>query len=506
MNTRTTYSILGDFLALIAGAILPFAFAPFSWFFLAIIAPAMLFVIWQNVTPARCFWRGWLFGVGFFGVGVSWVYVSFSDFSDMPMISAILLTVAFVAFLALYPAILGWFVARFFPDIHYGKYLLLLPSLWVLFEWIRSWLLTGFPWLSLGYSQIETPLRGFAPIFGIYGVSIAVAFTAGLLAYMVRANQWKMEETLLAILLFTGVWGGGWILTQQIWYKSSDSPFSVALIQGNIPQEFKWNQAYQLETIERYLKLTQQHRSADVVIWPETAITTFYHFQFTQKILDILMQERALYQTDFLLGMPYVDEQGLYYNSVLSLSDAPNFYHKNHLVPFGEYIPLMNWFDKWLDFLKLPMSSFSAGDFYQENLTAAGQMIGVSICYEAAFGERIRTALPEASVLVNVSNDAWFGNSIAPHQHLEIAQMRALEMGRYLLRATNTGISAIIAPSGQVIARSPQFEVYALTGEVQPLQGVTPYVRLGELPLLLLTMAMLLLGMAIYGQTRRDLI
>jgi len=498
VNRVKQASIAGDVLALLAGAALPLAFAPFSWFFLAILSPAALFLLWQDVSVKRGFWRGWLFGLGYFGVGISWVYVSFSDFSDMGWLAAGALTVGFVMFLSLYIGVLGWLTARFFPVAHYSKFLLVLPMGWVWIEWFRSWLFTGFPWLSLGYSQIDSPLRGLAPILGVYGVSLAVALTAGLIAFVLQSRHWKLEETVFSLFLFGTIWGGSWGLSTLQWYSPSADPLKVALIQGNIPQEFKWQSDYQQETIERYLRLSQEQRDADLIIWPETAIPTFFHFEITQQLLEILMQERALYNIDFLVGVPYKAGQGEYYNSVLSLSDLPDFYHKNHLVPFGEYIPLMDWLGSIFDILKVPMSSFSKGAYYQHNLFAADQSIGVSICYEAAFGERIRTALPKASLLVNISNDAWFGDSIAPHQHLEIAQMRALETGRYLLRATNTGISAIIDPSGQVTARTPQFTTQALAATVQPMQGITPYVRLGELPLILLLAAGFALGLVIH--------
>lgn len=494
-------------LALLAGAALPFAFAPFSWFFIAIISPAVLFLLWQDVSVKRGFLRGWLFGLGYFGVGISWVYVSFNDFSDMGWLAAGLLTVGFVMFLSLYIGLLGGLTARFFPAAHYSKFLLILPTAWVWIEWFRGWLFTGFPWLNLGYSQIDSPLRSLAPVLGVYGVSLAVALTAGLIAFVLQSRHWKLEETLLSLFLFGAIWGGSWSLSTLQWHAPSADPLKVALIQGNIPQEFKWQSQYQQETLERYLRLSQTQRDADLIIWPETAIPTFFHFKITQQLLEILMQERAIYHMDFLLGIPYKNEPDEYYNSVLSLSELSGFYHKNHLVPFGEYVPLLNWFGSIFDVLKVPMSSFSAGAYYQNNLFAADQSIGVSICYEAAFGERIRTALPKASLLVNVSNDAWFGDSIAPHQHLEIAQMRALETGRYLLRATNTGISAIINPSGQVTARTPQFTTQALTATVQPMQGITPYVRLGELPLILLLAAGFALGLAIHhpiqAQTRQ---
>jgi apolipoprotein N-acyltransferase len=355
-------------------------------------------------------------------------------------------------------------------------------------EWVRGWLFTGFPWLSLGYSQIDSPLNGFAPLLGVYGVSWMTVLTASLLAYAFNS----LERVGHIVLVLVGVWGGGELLAKVSWTTKVDEPLEVALVQGNISQEFKWLSGYQIPSIERYLQLSQEHYDADLIIWPETAIPIFYHD--ATEFLQRLAARHIAYGTHFLIGVPVMNNEGAYFNGVASIGEQPGFYYKHHLVPFGEYIPFQSYFGNLLKLFDVPLSEFSAGSARQVHLTSAGQNIGVSICYEDAFGELVRNSLPAATILVNVSNDAWFGHSIAPHQHLEIARMRALENGRYLLRATNTGISAVIDAKGQVAAQAPQFEIVVLRDKVQPFQGITPYTYFGNRLVVILLFSSLLLG------------
>jgi len=486
-NIMKSFPFLSESAALLAGMSLPLAFAPFSLFPIAVLSPAILFLLWQNCSPSRAFWRGLLYGMGWFGVGISWVSVSFYRFGGMSLVGSIILTFGFVVWMSCYPAILGLFLNRFFPKNNLLKLLLVIPATWTLIEWLRGWLFTGFPWLSLGYSQIDSVLGNYAPLLGIYGVTWLVILTAGLLLYAWNHKYapWSLWSLLLVI------WFSGWLLGSVSWNQPTGHPLKIALIQGNVPQEFKWDSHYQFQSMQRYLKLSQAQRSADIVVWPETAIPLFYH-QATDFIKE-LVNEGNQHHTDFLIGVPVLEQDNRYFNSIMSLSAQPGFYYKRHLVPFGEYIPLKAIFGEFLKFLEVPLSEFSAGAPQQANLYAGGQWVGLSICYEDVFGELVRTSLPKATLLVNVSNDAWFGRSIAPHQHLEIARMRALENGRYLLRATNTGISAVIDPQGQIVTRSPQDEIYTLTATVQPYQGMTLYARFGNKPILFLLMSSLLL-------------
>jgi len=483
----------GDVLALLAGALLPLAFSPFDLFPLAVLAPAILFRAWLHVTPRRAFRRGWLFGAGMFGVGISWIYVAIHDFGHSNIFTAVLLTGGFVAFLALFPATLGYLVTRFFPaQTPRGqtlKLLLAFPAGWTLFEWIRSWILTGFPWLNLGNSQIDALLAGLAPVLGVYGVSLATAFSAALLVYLVRAPSgarwWR------ALILLVMLWGLAGLLGHIEWTKPHGKPLRVSLIQGNIPQDTKWRPEQQQGTLDLYADLTRRHWGSDIILWPEAALSLFYH-EVADNYLAQLQGEARKHGTDLLIGLPVLDQTtGRYYNSMMSLGSSQGFYHKQHLVPFGDYVPLQNWLRGLIGFFDLPMSGFSPGPAGQRLLEVAGQKVGVSICYEDVFGEEIIRNLPEASLLVNATNNAWYGDSLAPPQHLQISRMRALETGRPVLRVTTNGISAIINPKGKIVARSPQFETYVLTGESQPMQGLTPYARFGNYPVL----AMLLLSL-----------
>ncbi len=479
----------GDLIVLLAGVLLPLAFAPYHLFPVAILSPALLFAALLTLTPAQAFWRGWLFGIGMFGVGVSWIFVSIHEFGSASVPLAALLTLLFVSFMALYPALLGYVATRILNWLRGAKrsvpaveLLVILPALWTLFEWWRGWFLSGFPWLNLGVSQMGTPLAGLAPLLGEYGVSWAVAFSAGLVVLMVLRSGplWRY------LVVLSVLWSGAWLAGQIEWTQPKGKPLKVALLQGNVPQEIKWLPEQLRPSLELYTGLTAQHWDSDLIIWPETAITAFY-YQLKDGFITHLQQAAKEHNTDLLVGLPITDQDsGRYYNAMMSLGSSQGFYRKHHLVPFGDFVPFEEQLRGLIAFFDLPMSSFSAGAPRQPLLQAAGHKVGISICYEDAFGSEVIRTLPEADLLVNVSNDAWWGDSFGPHQHLQIASMRALEGGRPLVRATNTGITAIVDHYGQITAAAPQFQVAVLTGMVQPRQGATPYVRWGNLPVVLL--------------------
>lgn len=490
----------GDALALISGALLPLAFSPFDISFVAILAPAMLFFLWLHISPRRALWRGLLFGLGMFGAGVTWIYVSIYEFGGVSLPLSIFLMTLFVIVLACFPALLGYFVTRFFPANITLKLLLVFPAAWTLFEWIRGWFLTGFPWLYLGHSQIDTPLAGLSPVAGVYGISWAVAFSAGLLVMATLDTRGVMSRLrYLAVALV--IWITAGLLNMQQWTQPVGIPLKVSLIQGNIAQDIKWTPDVLVPTLELYLRLTREHWDSDLIVWPETAMPLFYHEART--FVDGLAQEARDNDTDILFGLPVLNERTQrYYNSMMSVGHHSAFYHKSHLVPFTEYLPLKKLLVNVVDFLQVPMSDFSKGNENQPPLAVAGQKAAISICYEGVFGEEVIRQLPEATLLVNVSNDAWFGGSIGPHQHLQITRMRALETGRPLLRATNTGITAIVTPHGKLQALAKQFEVQVLTGTIQPMSGATPYVRIGNLPVIILLA--LTLGVAMLSSKLRN--
>lgn len=493
----------GDFLALIAGAILPLAFAPFDLFPLAVLAPVLLFWSWLGLTPRRAWRRGYWFGLGMFGAGVNWVFVSMYEFGGVSMGLSLFLTTVFVLFLALFPALLGYCLARFCNGGAMTSTLSLAvvyPAGWVLFEWIRGWFLTGFPWLNLGYSQLASPLAGLAPVAGVYGVSLATALSAGWLLLLVTARHARARLAWGAALLV--LWGGAALLNTLSWTQPAGAPLRATLLQGDIPQDLKWLAEVREPTLELYTKLTEQHWDSQLIVWPESALPEMY--DQAEAFIDDLAEKARAHNSELLVGVLYTDAAtGRYYNSVVSVGDHRQFYYKHHLVPFTEYLPMQSLLGGIVDFMQVPMSDFSKGPAKQPPLAVAGQKAGISICYEDAFGEEVINALPEATLLVNVSNDAWFGHSIAPQQHLQIARMRALETGRPLLRATNTGLTAIVDERGRLQSVAPQFKVAALTGEIQPRQGMTPYARVGN-DLVVSLVVVMLAGAGLIARRRRD--
>lgn len=467
----------GDGLALGGGALLPLAFAPFALWPLAILLLALMFRLWQGQSPQRAAWRGGLFGLGAFTTGIYWVYISLHDYGHAPAAFAALATLALILIMATYPAIMGYLLVRWGPRSTLLRGLLVAPALWVMLEWVRSWLFSGFPWMVLGYSQVSSPLGGLAPYFGVFGVSWAVAFSAGLVLVMLQSElriKWRAGCGLA--LLWVIVWSLGHIS----WVEPAGDSLRVSLIQGNISQDRKFDPEELNNTLLRYAELSAQATpDSDVIIWPETAIPVFFDeaSEFVGQLEAFAMDSGV----DFLIGVPTGSwETGIFHNSVFSLGRSQSFYHKHRLLPFGEYLPLrplLSFFHRLVD---IPMGDFTPGGTQQPLLQVAEQSVGVSICFEAVFGNDIRRTLPAARFLVNVSNDAWFGYSLAPYQHLQIAQMRSLETGRYMARATNTGVSAFINASGQLISQSPLFEAAVLQDTVQPLQGTTPFVLWGD--------------------------
>lgn len=467
---------------------MPLAFAPFHLFPLAFIAPAVLFLLLGQAAPRAAFRYGLSFGIGLFGVGASWVYVAIHDFGYTGVALAALLTALFVMALALYPALFAWGAAwlrlRWGKGLGEGLWLAgVLPLLWLAMEWVRGWFLTGFPWLQLGYSQEHGPLIGLAPVLGVQGVTLACALSAGVLAALVRLRRQAWPGALLLAI----VWSAAWGLQRVDWTTPAGPPLTVALIQDNLSQVTKWEEGQLEARLELYARLTlEQLGRVEAVIWPENAVTVFYH-QLEEDYFSWLAQQARAAGTDLVIGVPVLREDGIgYHTSLMVLGAQPGVYHKRHLVPFGEFMPLEGLLRGLIRFFDLPMSDFTAGPPDQPPLWVAGRRAAMSICYEDAFPTEMRHNFPAATVLINGSNNAWYGDSLAPHQHLEIARMRAVESGRPLIRATTTGISALVDHRGRLLATAPQFQTAVLEGAVQPMGGLTPYARWGEATLLLL--------------------
>ncbi len=482
-------------LTFLAGLSTVLSFAPFLLFPLSVAGLAVLFTFWlREENPRQAAGIGFAFGFGLFGAGVGWLYVAMHDYGGMNFLLALLASALFAAYLALFPALAGYLQAtvrrRYAPGVRSGVVLVLLfPALWALSEWARGLVFTGFPWLAVGYSQTaKSPLAGYAPVLGVYGVSLVAAASAGLLALLAAARWNRWGRVALAALLL--MWGGGALLRTVEWTQPQGEPLKVSLLQGNIPQELKFDPDRLIETLEIYRRLILES-DARLIVLPETAIPMI-RGELPENYAAIVRDHARAHGGDVVIG-GFERDHGQFFNSVYTLgSSESQSYRKNHLVPFGEFIPLrpaLGWFIN--EVLNIPMGDLSRGGASQLPLNVAGQKIAANICYEDVFGEEIIRALPEATLLVNVTNDAWYGDSIAAIQHNQIAQMRALETGRMMLRATNTGVTSVIDRDGVILKMLPQHEEGVLTTEVQGYTGSTPYAQLGNVLALALIAGML---------------
>ena len=518
-----------DGACVVAGGLMFLAFSPWNLALVAVASLAVLFRAVLRASPRRAFWRGWLFGAAGFGAGLWWIAESF-QYRDIGLGAAVALTGLLVCLLALYPAVFGWASARFLraggprsgsgpgsgpgsasgsgpafgPGSEAGSRvgaaaLWWLPGAWVLVEWFRGTLFSGFTWLQVGYAGLDSPLAAFAPLGGSYAVGLAVAVTAASFAMVGVARH---RTVLCAVGVSALLWAGGAALvvldTHAAWTRPAGDPVRVLVVQGNVPQDEKWAEPVRRVTLERYAWLTARNPGADLVVWPETAIP-----YFAARVRPFLRSAGAAAEEGgyvLLAGLLSFDPaSGNPYNSVVRIAspasaDRPSYYHKRHLVPFSERIPLAVVWAPVARWLGLPAESFAPGAERQAPLRAGGHEVAVSICYEITFGAETAQAVGDAGLLVNVSNDAWFGDTAGPHQHFQMARMRALELGRWVVRATNTGISAVVTPEARVAASIPSFEAGVLEADVPPLEGRTPYARWRDGPVLVLLALLLLIA------------
>lgn len=477
-------------IAFLAGVVTVFGFAPFGLFPLPVLSLAMLFWLWSRAErPAQAAWLGFVFGMGLFCAGIGWIYVALHIYGYMHPLLAGLATALFAAVNATLPALAGYAQAKFRAPANL-RLLLIMPAIWTLAEWLRGLLFTGFPWLSMGYSQVPTsPLAGYGPLLGVFGVSLIIAVSAGLLLVLWNV-RWSKPGKIAAATL-GGLWLCGAALSLVGWTQPQGEPLKVSLLQGNIAQDAKFDEERLIDTLETYRRLAESS-DARLIVLPETALPLLRD-NVPDTYEFILGNHARRNGGDILIGA-FEKEDGNYFNSIYSLgSSDTQHYRKNHLVPFGEFIPLRSVLG-WLinEVLQIPMGDQTSGGANQPPLAVAGQKVAVNICYEDAFGEEIIHALPEATLLVNVTNDAWYGESHAAMQHNQLSQMRALETGRMVLRATNTGVTSVIDVDGRIIAKLPQFEEGVLTAEVQGYEGSTLYVWWGNAGMLLLIAGMLI--------------
>ncbi len=485
--------------AFAAGASFNLGFAPFGWWFVALAAPATLFALIRGLPPRRAGWTGGSFGLGLFAFGTYWLYTCLHVFGLVPVWLTLLLQAVLVAAMSLYFAALCYLANRFWLKPGVTRDWLVLPALWVLLEWLRGWLLSGFPWLSTGYAMIDSPLAGWAPLLGVYGVTLAaVLISVGVnVALMPGVPRWRRGLALGAVALSFMVPG---LLTHVRWTHPSAAPVPIAAVQGAVPQDQKWQAKNRDLTMQRYLKLTGEAWGARLIVWPEASLPVLS--TDIPEYLHRLKELGRAHAADFAIGLvDYRPATKQYFNGILVLGSAGDgWYYKQHLVPFGEYFPVPAFVRRWLRLMSLPYDDFTAGSAHQPILSAAGEKLGLSICYEDAFGSLQLKELRQASLLINVTNNAWYGDSTAPHQHLQIARMRALESGRFLVRDANDGITAVIDPEGKIAARLAQFQEGVLRAEVQPLLGLTPYARVGNYPVVI--GSFLLLAVAAWRRRR----
>ena len=465
--------------ALAAGALLPLALAPFGlWPAMLASAAALHFVLRRTATLRGAFWRGWLFGVGKYGAGASWIYVAIHVYGAAPPPLAAALVAVFVAGMALFSGLVG-VLYRPQPASGALEDAADFALAWVLVEWLLTWVLSGFPWLFAGYAFLDTPLAGYAPVGGVLLVSLAGVASAALLLATFRA--WSPHGTSVARRRMTvalpfavavAIWVGGWLLQSVSWTTRGESR-SVALVQGNLPQETRWTAQGVVAAADRYEALSATAWNRDIVVWPEVAIP-----DLQRRVAPLVEAMRQGAAGDLIHGAMIAeraDGEIALYNAAVSSGGGE--YRKRRLVPFGEYVPLQELLRGTIAFFDLPMSNFASGASEQPLLRAAGLDVATAICYEIAYPAAVAESARDAELIVTLSNDAWFGASIGPWQHLQIARMRALENGKFVLRATNNGVSAVIDEHGAVVASLPQFEARTLLAEVHATSGATPYGR-----------------------------
>lgn len=485
---------LADLATLVLGGIMTVTFAPMNGWWLGPLALALYCALLNTPRYRGAFWRGWLFGSGMFVSGVSWVYVSMHTYGDMPMFLAALVAALFGMGLALFCALQG-LLYRWLVAIHTGLWAAIsFAGLWVLVcEAFRGWVLTGFPWLLIGTAHIDSPLAGYAPLGSVYLVSLATALSGALLYCGLKGHA-PRSQRLAATMGLIAIWVIGAVLPRQ-WAHPIHQPLEVALVQGDLAQETKWEAQGQHQAAVRYAQLTQQAAQADIIIWPETALP-----MWDTEALPVMQRVQNTISPHTVLMSGMLTFDGKYvHNSMVALTerDAPGgiqAYHKHHLVPFGEYIPFSSMLGPILNIMSIPASNVAAGENTPAPIVLHEATLGIAICYEIIFPELVRERAQTTDMLVTVSNDTWFGASLGPFQHMQMAQMRALENNRYVLRATNNGLTGVIDAEGHITATIPQFEPGVLIAKAQPMAGLTPYTRTGNWPTLLLALVMSVAG------------
>ena len=473
------------FLALfVSGALLPLSLAPFYLWPIAIVSMAVLFRNLQEQSPKQALAKSLVFGFGMFFAGVSWVYVSIHEHGFIPAPLALLATTLFCLFIALLFA-LPFALSALIPQKP-ASWLIGLPAIWVLSEWFRSWIFTGFPWLYSGYAHTETWLSGWAPIGGVMWLSFLTALAAALLSQLGQPYRSQRSVQIASLAIIAAV-VSGYLLQQINWTSSTGKSLSVVLVQPNTDQHKKWVYSEQQGILQQLQTQTQPHWGADIIIWPEAAIPTTP--KNVWRFLDQLDRQAKVNQTALVTGIPtYIPASKRYFNSVMLLGENRGQYDKTRLVPFGEYVPFASQLRGLIKFFNLPMSFFSLGEADQPLLNIAGEKVATAICYEIVYPNLVAGMAREATALLTVSNDAWFGHSIAPRQHMQMARMRAMENAKPMMRGTSNGVTALVDHRGNITATIEQFSAGELSGYIEPRTGQTIFSQTGSWPIVILSL------------------
>lgn len=499
----------------VAGGLLTLSFAPYDLWICGLLSLSLLAWLYLRASGGvqlrgrSSLWLAFCFGLGLFGSGGSWVYVSITQFGNSSVPLGLLLTGAFVAIMALLLALPFYFLGRFTD--HRISFALAFAALWFVSEWLRSWIFTGFPWLYAGYGHIDTWLSGWAPVLSVYGIGLLLALTAAVIALAAAGRLAPLRQRTSIALIAAALlpWPLGAVLAQVDWTWAEGDAINVGLVQANIPQDKKWLPEFRGETISRYQQATEElsQQDVDVIIWPEAALPLLYGQ--APNLMQALQRNAEQTEIDLISGLLYDREDAaagrrVIHNSAAVFGRSPSVYHKRHLVPFGEYVPLEEWIRGTIEFFDLPTSFIRPGAEGQQPLNASGASWAPLICYEIVYPRLVADSALTAQVLLTISNDAWFGDSIGPLQHMQMAQMRALETGRYLVRGTNTGITAIVDPRGQIVEKLPQFERATMTGEIRAMRGSTPFMLAGISLVFALALPMLVAAILLRRRTFPD--
>lgn len=495
-------------IALISGALITLSFAPFTVWPMAIVSLAAFALLLKDQSTKSIFWRSFAFGVGLYAAGIHWIFVSIHNFGGASPLFAAFLVFIFACFMAAIFAIPFYVLGRWFSKNRFTL-IIALPALWLLGEWMRSWLLTGFPWLYLGYAHLNTPLAGWAPIAGVMSISFVLVATAGSIAEWIwkyKSETANKKLLVIATGCCTLLWIAGFTFKTITWAEPDTTPIKIGMVQPNVDQSIKlsFDDVSTLAALNQLRELSADLWTNDWVVWPEAAIPTSLTYQDALPFLEEMNTKASEHEAALFTGVIFADYKARkYYNSVAGLGQGYGFYHKRRLVPFGEYVPLENQVRGLIEFFNLPTSFIHLGPQEQHGLIAKGVRITPAICYEIVYPDLIAQSAKETQVLLSVNNLGWFLDSIQSKQFMQMAQMRALETGRYLVYSTNNGPSAIIDNRGKIISQSDSFTAQTFTGEIYAVKDWTPFMVFGSGPLVIVA-TLLLLGIILPQLVKRE--